>query len=458
MVVSAIGRAESVAQGVQPFEPRRHLRQVAELVGRVFADEMDAEGRSALRELQWASRITPFLGDLWSQLYFQDAVSGFVWVEEGRVIGNVTFQRDDWSGMRWRISNVAVAPEYRGHGIARVLLRPALTAMTQWGAGWAILQVRVDNQAARRVYQELGFTDVCREGIWKLNGRPPRPPADLPVTLQRLPALAWEARHALAKAARSPLAEWLQPLGQEGYRMGLSRLAGETLGRLTGLYRVERWGLARAGLLLGAVEARMDEVGGVGSLRFDVHPQARGELEAALVARGLAYLAGGLPAAITAWHSADHAEGVAAVEAAGFRAERVLLTMRREITAADATRAESDTPRRSCSIKGGNMATQSRDVRDFDEVLLTGQGDIILEQGDAETLEIEADESVLSNIKAEVHEGRLVLGYEHWWKQWLHPLAAIRYRLTMKTVKGSRSRAAATYRPAHSKLTSCSCV
>jgi hypothetical protein len=38
---------------------------------------------------------------------------------------------------------------------------------------------------------------------------------------------------------------------------------------------------------------------------------------------------------VIAEHSGDHIEGVSALEAAGFRPQRVLLTMRRAITPAD---------------------------------------------------------------------------------------------------------------------------
>ncbi len=203
MAVVALTRSEARSDGVQPFDPRWHMRQVTELVGSVFAAELDAGGRSALRDMQLASRFSPVLGGLLSVAFFQDFVSGYVWLEGGRVVGNVTFQRSDYSGARWRISNVAVAPEYRGRGIARALLLPTLHEIAQRGGDWAILQVRTDNPVARHLYQSLGFTDVCQDGLWKL----PLPPADCPqadsaVPLGRLPALAWSARLELAYASR----------------------------------------------------------------------------------------------------------------------------------------------------------------------------------------------------------------------------------------------------------------
>jgi hypothetical protein len=70
-------------------------------------------------------------------------------------------------------------------------------------------------------------------------------------------------------------------------------------------------------------------------LRFFVHPEARGALETALIAQGLHDLSDSGRNAVMVEHSADHMEGVAALEAAGFRPQRILVTMRRRVAPAD---------------------------------------------------------------------------------------------------------------------------
>src|SRR5512138_1136304 len=101
MTAIAWSRPDAAEEGVVPFDGRRHLRQVAELISAVFADELDASGRGALQEMQLVSRLSPVLGGLLSTAFFNEFVLGYVWIEDGRVIGNVTFQRTEMSGTRW---------------------------------------------------------------------------------------------------------------------------------------------------------------------------------------------------------------------------------------------------------------------------------------------------------------------------------------------------------------------
>ncbi len=84
------------------------------------------------------------------------------------------------------------------------------------------------------------------------------------------------------------------------------------------------------------------------------------------------------------------------------------------------------------------IVKELREVQDFEEVAMEGHGDLIIVQGDAETLEIEADEELLPKLKTEVRGRRLVLGYRNWW-DWLTPPwggPPIHYTVTMKTVRG----------------------
>jgi ribosomal protein S18 acetylase RimI-like enzyme len=336
MAVTALVHSQPMSPGLHPFDPRHHMRGVAELVGSVFADEMDAHGRSMMREMEAVGRLSPILGSLLSMGLFEGFVSGFVWIEDEKIVGNVTIQCVDPVGSRWRISNVAVAPNYRGRGIAGQIMLASLREVAERGGSWTLLQVRTDNPTAYGLYQKLGFTDVCQDGTWRLPAQPPPAPEPPPdAELRHLHPIAWEPRLELARASHSELAGWLGAVRESDYRVDWGGWAAEALGKAVGLQVVDRWGVMEDGRLLGAVETRASIRGETHRLRFAVRPAARGRLEAALVARGLLSLAVAPRRPVVVEHSGDHIEGVSALEAAGFRPQRTLLTMRRVVIPAD---------------------------------------------------------------------------------------------------------------------------
>lgn len=60
------------------------------------------------------------------------------------------------------IATLAVHPDFRRRGIARKLLHTALGAAYREGARRSFLEVRAGNQAALKMYEELGFEIVGR--------------------------------------------------------------------------------------------------------------------------------------------------------------------------------------------------------------------------------------------------------------------------------------------------------
>ena len=332
MAVIALRRAKPAEEGVCRFDPTRHLWQTAELLRVVFAGDLGADGQSMLQELQTIGRFSPFLGSLVNSAFYGELSAGYVWMEAGRVVGNVSFRRGDPTGTRWQNSNVAVAPEYRGRGIARALVQAALRDLAARGGLWAVLQVQADNVVARRLYEQLGFVIACEEGIWQLAQIPPRtrlpePAAAFPLCL--LPAAAWRERLELARAARSEPALWACPPEPADYRPGPLQLLIEALGNFSTLRQVGRWGYWQNQKLMGAVETVADRLGGSHRLSLDVRRGADEGLAGALVAHGLRVLADAGSAPVVARRCGDHGAEIAALEAAGFRGQRVLLTMRR---------------------------------------------------------------------------------------------------------------------------------
>ena len=156
------------ANGLRPADVRRDLRGIADLLEEAFASELDEIGQRILREMRFWSRLGWLLKGLeWFLPPGEAFVPGYVWVEDGRVVGYAMVRRFQPGLEGWLIANVAVAPEFRGRGIGRALVAACLEYARAHGARWAALQVRADNIPALRLYRSLGFVEIGRIQIWR---------------------------------------------------------------------------------------------------------------------------------------------------------------------------------------------------------------------------------------------------------------------------------------------------
>lgn len=60
------------------------------------------------------------------------------------------------------MTNLAVAPPYRGHGVGRGLLKALMTLACKAGCTAMTLEVRESNQIAQRLYRSCGFVAAGR--------------------------------------------------------------------------------------------------------------------------------------------------------------------------------------------------------------------------------------------------------------------------------------------------------
>jgi hypothetical protein len=59
----------------------------------------------------------------------------------------------------------------------------------------------------------------------------------------------------------------------------------------------------------------------------------------------------------------------------------------------------------------GTSSSENREAQDFDRIHLIGAGDVIITQGQAESVTVEADDNLLPYIETEVRAGTLMLGF-----------------------------------------------
>jgi N-acetylglutamate synthase-like GNAT family acetyltransferase len=261
---------------------------------------------------------------------FQSFYGGFVWVEDGRVVGNVTLQRSDPYGQRWQIANVAVYPANRGRGIARALMETALGYIEEQGGSWAVLQVRADNPTARGLYERLGFEAITTTTEQRLARVPTSAPSPAPLPgLHPRPRSDWQQEYNLALAATPPLAQWWQPVRAETFRPTLEARFSEKLAVLAGERRIIREGVYAGSRLLAALTIRAARWAGHHRLTLIVHPEHRGRCEMDLVGHAVNLLVDYPRRPVSVTHPAEHEAALDALKAHGFYTVRSLVTMRR---------------------------------------------------------------------------------------------------------------------------------
>lgn len=114
----------------------------------------------AVAAIERATFPTPWSRDAFVQEMTTNAVARYLVAEtEGEVIGYA----GAWLILdESHITNVAVREDMRGFGFGRKLMQELLQYLSNLGAAYATLEVRVSNERAQRLYRSLGFITVGR--------------------------------------------------------------------------------------------------------------------------------------------------------------------------------------------------------------------------------------------------------------------------------------------------------
>lgn len=80
----------------------------------------------------------------------------------------------------------------------------------------------------------------------------------------------------------------------------------------------------------------------------------------------------------------------------------------------------------------GNVIIESRTVTDFDEIVLSSSGRVIVDVNGVESLTIEAEDNIMPLLTTEVHNGRLELGT----KSNISPTVTVVYTISAATLDG----------------------
>ena len=149
---------------IRPVNLRKDLAAIADLVDVCFSPTMDVEGFDYLRHIrQIAGSMGMYLSETATPENSHLPFQGYVWVEGGKLIGNLTLinVRKGERG-HYLIANVATDPAQRGRGIARQLTARAIAHVREHNGKKIFLQVREDNPTAHNIYKEFEFIEDTR--------------------------------------------------------------------------------------------------------------------------------------------------------------------------------------------------------------------------------------------------------------------------------------------------------
>jgi len=243
---------------LRPLDVRRDLGGVADLVEQCFADTLDTDGKRYIQQMRSLARnpgTLNWIGSFSERTYLP--LSGYVWEEEKRVVGNLTLipyhiQREQ----TLLIANVAVHPDYRRRGIAYRLTAKAIEHARQRGIQATWLHVREENEPAIKLYRSLGFRERARRTTWISNGQTPLSEDELAkagnlprVTVGLRRAQDWASQQAWLQRLYPAEVTWHLSLKQAWLRPGLIGFLYRTFSDIN----LQQWSAWQGDDLLGVL-------------------------------------------------------------------------------------------------------------------------------------------------------------------------------------------------------------
>lgn len=324
MVVTLPARRSS--NGPRKLDPNQDLPQLVELLRLVFGKELDAEGQQFFRSLPDSGtpailwRFDPFLARL---------TPGYVWEEEGAIVGNVTLLPTA-SKARFLVANVAVHPDYRRRGIARLLMAAVQEEVARRSGQQILLQVDHDNDAALQLYRSLGY-EVCGSmTTWRTSVSRMRDPhlerdeKRYVGQVRKLEGRRWKEAYQLDNRVLATELHWPEALAADQYKAGLWRKLSDMMnGRFFHSFMT-----LDENKKLNGLASISGEWGRSHQLTLRVHPDWQGQLEGSLLQRLIQTLRRMPRRKVQMIHPADDETVNELLSGANFSRHRTLTHMR----------------------------------------------------------------------------------------------------------------------------------
>lgn len=235
MTARAVSLPSPPPTNLRRFDVRRDLLAVADLVEQCFAETLDADGRLYIEQMRRTARSNLVTKLASSSPNGTLPLGGYVWVEQGRLVGNLSLiQYRSSRHPIFLIANVAVHPQFRRRGIARALTQAALEEVGRAGRTQVWLQVDERNPAAIELYRGMRFQEVVRRTSWRVR---PRRRADegasSNVVVSKARQVHWPQQRSWLTASYPASVRWNLPfykgLLDPGWRGAVQRLFSDRL-------------------------------------------------------------------------------------------------------------------------------------------------------------------------------------------------------------------------------------
>ncbi len=337
MLATPITTAGGSQNGPRPINLTKDTRQVFDLLHVSFGP-LQRPTQSWLMSNRYSLSHTANWSSRLSQLA-HGFVPGFVWEEDGQIVGNATLLQSEIPG-RYLVANVAVHPDYRRRGIARGLMDEIIPYVAKLKGRRIMLQVDSINESAVLLYRSLNFDILGTINRWNASPERLRPlsdPSHTGIRVQALLRREWQAAFELDLRSVNPDLTWPIPPAPDQYKFNIWR----RLGDLLNARHFEGWVCRRRNpasggrTILAGLATVTSDWGRPTWLRLRVDPDFRGQLEGALISKSLERLRRQRRAIIRVSHPAGDQLTNDLLSEANFRLERSLSVMNLELPSND---------------------------------------------------------------------------------------------------------------------------
>ncbi|MCU0485881.1 MAG: GNAT family N-acetyltransferase [Anaerolineales bacterium] len=288
-------RMDLTDENIRPFDIRRDLDSMTNLIEAAFAGELQNWGGDFREQMRMTKQTLPMLSIL-SRLSpnFQHVFDGFVCEDQGRIVSMVNVQKVGFDTKRWLIGNVATHPDYQRRGLARKLVARAIEHARTYGAEVVMLDVRTAAQPAYSLYRSLGFAHYDSATSLKLEKLPKITPQAMPgYSLRTMKLDEWQARYQLALNETPPAVQDFLPVSKANFRvLPFEHITGFLAQNIQGV-KIQRWAAEKDGQVMAVMTLVSQKNAKIHhELSLRIHPAQRAVLAEPLLTQALAALQG----------------------------------------------------------------------------------------------------------------------------------------------------------------------